>query len=63
MLLVAGAGSGHQERRLADFSDELVKRLFRNVKIVTLPGVGHMMHHEDPAAVAAAVVEFTRACS
>jgi pimeloyl-ACP methyl ester carboxylesterase len=63
MLLVAGAGSSHQERRFADFSDELVKRLFRNVKIVTLPGVGHMMHHEDPAAVAAAVGEFTRAQS
>ena len=60
MLLVAGASSGHQERRLAEFSDEYVKRMFHDVKIVTLPGLGHMMHHEDPAAVAAAIVEFTR---
>ena len=60
MLLVAGGSSGHEERRREDFSDALVKRLFNDVKIVTLPGVGHMMHHEDPAAVAAAIVEFTQ---
>jgi pimeloyl-ACP methyl ester carboxylesterase len=29
-------------------------------KIVVLPGVGHMMHHEDPAAVAAPIIEFAR---
>lgn len=63
MLLVAGASSGHQERRLADFSDDYLKRMFRDVKTVTLPGVGHMMHHEDPGAVAAAILEFTRARS
>jgi pimeloyl-ACP methyl ester carboxylesterase len=61
MLLVAGESSGHEERRLADFSDEFVKRVFRDVKIVTLPGLGHMMHHEDPAAVAAPIIEFAEA--
>ena len=52
MLFIAGESSGHQERRLADFSDEFLKRVFRDVQIVALPGLGHMMHHEDPAAVA-----------
>jgi pimeloyl-ACP methyl ester carboxylesterase len=27
---------------------------------VTLPGLGHMMHHEDSAAVAAPIVDFAR---
>jgi pimeloyl-ACP methyl ester carboxylesterase len=63
MLLVAGESSGHQERRLADFSDEFVKQMFRDVKIVTLPGLGHMMHHEDPAAVAEPIIEFAEAHS
>ena len=40
------------------FNGEDVPRMFRNVKMVTLPGVGHMMHHEDPAAVAAQILEF-----
>jgi pimeloyl-ACP methyl ester carboxylesterase len=26
-----------------------------------LPGVGHMMHHEDPQAVAAPIIHFARA--
>ena len=60
MLLMAGASSGHQDRLLADFSEEYVRRVFRDVTIVTLPGLGHMMHHEDPQAVAAPIVEFAK---
>jgi len=41
-------------------SDEFVKQVFRDVKIVTLPGLGHMMHHEDPESVARHIVEFER---
>jgi pimeloyl-ACP methyl ester carboxylesterase len=61
MLFIAGERSGHQERRLADFSDEFLKRVFRDVQIVGLPELGHMMHHEDPAAVAEAIVAFVDA--
>jgi pimeloyl-ACP methyl ester carboxylesterase len=61
MLLLAGGNSGHLERRLKDFSDDRVHALFRGAKIVTLPGLGHMMHHEDPQAVAAQVIDFARA--
>jgi pimeloyl-ACP methyl ester carboxylesterase len=61
LLFIAGEKSGHQERRLADFSDEFLKRVFRDVQIVGLPELGHMMHHEEPAAVAAAIVAFAEA--
>jgi pimeloyl-ACP methyl ester carboxylesterase len=61
MLFVAGENSAHQQRRLADFNDDYVRRVFRDVQIATLPGLGHMMHHEDPRAVAAPIVAFARA--
>jgi pimeloyl-ACP methyl ester carboxylesterase len=61
MLLLVGGSSGHLERRLADFSDEYLRGLFRGVQIVTLPGLGHMMHHEDPQAVAAPIIDFAQA--
>jgi pimeloyl-ACP methyl ester carboxylesterase len=35
-----------------------LQSLFPKVRIITLPGVGHMMHHEDPLALARHIVEF-----
>jgi len=61
MLFIAGERSGHQERRLADFSDAFLKRVFRDVQIVGLPELGHMMHHEDPAGVARPIIQFAEA--
>ncbi|HVO47140.1 MAG TPA: alpha/beta hydrolase [Steroidobacteraceae bacterium] len=61
MLLVTGGNSTHEQRRRADFDDARVRELFRNSSIVTLPGLGHMMHHEDPQAVADCILEFERA--
>jgi pimeloyl-ACP methyl ester carboxylesterase len=61
MLLLTGESSGHLGRRLADCNDEYLRGLFRHVRIVTLPGLGHMMHHEDPRAVAAPIIDFARA--
>ncbi len=63
MLLLAGEASGHRERRLDEFSDEFVRATFRRVQIATLPSVGHMMHHEDPRAVADHIVRFVQGCS
>jgi pimeloyl-ACP methyl ester carboxylesterase len=34
------------------------ERVFRQLELRTLAGVGHMMHHEDPAQVAAAIQPF-----
>ena len=61
VLLVAGGSSSHQKRRLADLTDEHLHALFRDLEIVTLPGLGHMMHHEDPQAVATPIINFVRA--
>ncbi|HEY3785657.1 MAG TPA: alpha/beta hydrolase [Steroidobacteraceae bacterium] len=61
MLLIGGAESGHRQRRVEELTDERFARLFHDLRTVTLPGVGHMMHHEDPQAVARAIVEFERA--
>jgi pimeloyl-ACP methyl ester carboxylesterase len=58
MLLVMGASSGHLERRRRDFSEEYLRGIFRTVQTITLPGLGHMMHHENPQAVAEQIVPF-----
>lgn len=63
MLLVAGESSAHARLRHADFSDDRVRQLFRSAQIATLPGVGHMMHHEDPQAVADLIARFAQAHS
>jgi pimeloyl-ACP methyl ester carboxylesterase len=41
-----------------DGSDERFLSIYRNLDLRTLPGVGHMMHHENPAAVAVATRAF-----
>jgi pimeloyl-ACP methyl ester carboxylesterase len=61
MLVVAGDRSHYLQLRELEFSDECVRRVFRGSEVVTLADVGHMMHHEDPRAVAAAIIAFARA--
>lgn len=61
VLLITGGESGHRQRRLDELTEQSFGRLFRDLRIINLPGVGHMMHHEDPQAVARAIVEFVQA--
>lgn len=61
MLLLTGSLSAHRERREQYFGDELLQTAFHDARALSLPGVGHMMHHEDPAAVAQAIVSFVGA--
>lgn len=61
MLLVMGCESEHNARRRRELSDEALCRLIRDLRMVELAGLGHMMHHEDPAAVAAVICEFAQA--
>lgn len=61
MLLVMGELSDHRGRNTGYLTDEQLHTLFRQLRLVTVPGTGHMMHHEDPATVARHVVEFERA--
>jgi pimeloyl-ACP methyl ester carboxylesterase len=63
LLLIAGEVSAHQKRRLSDFSEEYMHGLFPQARVVTLPGVGHMMQHEDPEAVAGQIVRFAQECA
>jgi pimeloyl-ACP methyl ester carboxylesterase len=61
MLLVLGANSGHLQRRLEDAGDERLRSLFRDLQIITLPAVGHMMHHENPKVVADHIIAYEQA--
>ena len=61
VLLVLGELTDHGARLGADATDEYWRSVYQTVRIVTVAGVGHMMHHEDPAGVARHIVEFVRA--
>jgi pimeloyl-ACP methyl ester carboxylesterase len=57
VLLFLGGESEILPRIQPDGSEEYFHSLYRNLRIVTLPGVGHMMHLEDPASLARHIVE------
>jgi pimeloyl-ACP methyl ester carboxylesterase len=61
MLLVMGELSDHRARHGAYATDEQLHAMFKHLQIVTIPGTGHMMHHEEPQSVAKHIVEFERA--
>jgi pimeloyl-ACP methyl ester carboxylesterase len=44
----------------ADATPEYFQSLFPQIEVATLRGVGHMMHHEDPEAVARLIEQFAR---
>ncbi|MDB6045208.1 MAG: mhpC [Gammaproteobacteria bacterium] len=58
MLLVTGGRSEHRGR----MTDEQLRLLFKDLRSVVIPEAGHMMHHEDPEAVARHIVEFEHDC-
>ncbi|HEY6922022.1 MAG TPA: alpha/beta hydrolase, partial [Steroidobacteraceae bacterium] len=60
MLLVTGELSDHRTRHGAYATDEQLRAMFKHLLIVTIPGTGHMMHHEDPRSVAKHIIEFER---
>lgn len=62
MLLLIGEESEYLAQHAAYVTDERLKALFKHVRKITIPGTGHMMHHEDPATVARHIVEFERTC-
>ena len=62
MLLVMGELSDHRVRHTSYVTDDQLHALFRQVQLVTVPGTGHMMHHEDPESVARHIVAFERDC-
>jgi len=62
MLLVMGELSDHRARHTSYVTDDQLHALFRQVRLVTVPRTGHMMHHEDPESVAKHIVAFERDC-
>ncbi len=58
MLLLLAEHSEIRGRVGADGTEEYLHSCFRNLRIVNLPRVGHMMHIEDPESIARHVLEF-----
>lgn len=61
VLLVSAEESDHAAK--LGPHEQRMRRHIRNVRSVTVAGVGHMMHHEDPAAVAKHIIEFEGGCA
>jgi pimeloyl-ACP methyl ester carboxylesterase len=59
LLLIAGL-SEFRPGLGADGEIERVRAHHRNLRVVSLPNVGHSMHHEDPQTVAGHIIEFER---
>jgi len=58
VLLLVGEHSEFRPRLGTDASDEKLHALLANLSLVTIAGAGHMMHHEKPAEVARAILDF-----
>lgn len=63
VLMALGELSEYLPRLGADGTDEYFADIFRRLTLKKLKGVGHMMHHEDPAQVALHLREFLQAHS
>lgn len=60
VLLLLAQNSDIRPRISPDGADEYFHSLYRDLRIVHLAGVGHMMHLEDPDSVARHLVEFAQ---
>lgn len=58
VLMLLGARSEYLPGLGADGAEAMFRSLIARLQLVTLPDVGHMMHHEDPAAVAREIASF-----
>ena len=58
LLFVAAADSDHARRYRDDASLDGMRELIQRFTLVTVANAGHMVHHEQPEAVAAAIEQF-----
>jgi pimeloyl-ACP methyl ester carboxylesterase len=58
MLLVLGEHSEYRQGLGADGTEAAFAARMRGLTLRVLPGVGHMMHHENPQALASVIEEF-----
>jgi pimeloyl-ACP methyl ester carboxylesterase len=59
VLLVRGDG-GDKRSHAVRIAAEEMRAYIGDLEIVAVPGAGHMLHHEEPEAVARHIVEFER---
>jgi pimeloyl-ACP methyl ester carboxylesterase len=60
MLMVFGGLSEFRAQLGGDASEETFRALFRDIRFATLPDSGHMMHHDEPEALARIVEPWLR---
>lgn len=61
VLLVRGDAEESRSYNARTAAEDM-RAYIRNLEIVAVPGAGHMVHHEEPEALARHVVEFDRVC-
>jgi pimeloyl-ACP methyl ester carboxylesterase len=60
VLFAMGVHSQHVRRLGDELAPDRLASLFRHLTLVEVADAGHMMHHEQPAAVAELITEFLR---
>ncbi|MGQ0835647.1 MAG: alpha/beta fold hydrolase [Gammaproteobacteria bacterium] len=60
MLLLVGERSEYRGRLGADGTDEYFRSMFPRAEMLTVPGVGHMLHHEQPEVIARHIRRFAQ---
>jgi pimeloyl-ACP methyl ester carboxylesterase len=60
-LLLVGEHSDSRRRLGEDGTDAALRMTFPAARVQQMAGLGHMMHHEDPAALATAITAFAAA--
>lgn len=60
VLMVLGEESDLLQRLGPDGEESVYRRNFASVEVARLPGLGHMLHHEDPQPVADAILGWLR---
>lgn len=60
VLMVAGDQSEFAKRVSGDANRQRLATLFRDIAFATVAGAGHMLHHEQPEAVAAVIEQALR---
>ncbi|HEY7887355.1 MAG TPA: alpha/beta hydrolase [Steroidobacteraceae bacterium] len=61
VLLALGDTNDTRSQALRAAAED-TRAYLRNLRIITVPGAGHMLHHEDPEVLARHIVEFNRSC-
>ena len=61
VLLAMGDTNDTRSQTLRAAADEM-RAYVRNLRIIAVPGAGHMLHHEEPEVLARHIVEFNRHC-